>query len=330
MTQRYLAAVTPTVIRLLASLVTAAFVCSPIGAAPAQQRPRTVAMTFDDLPFAGALPANPAADQRMALKANKAIQRALRVHSAPAIGFVNESKLRELGTAGLTILKSWNQGSFMLGNHGFAHADSNSLTLTQIEQEIDRGELTIRPLVNRAGRTLRYFRFPYNHVGDTEEKRVAIERLLALRGYRLAASTIDTSDYLFARAYDRAIVQSDAAMQEKIKEAYLDYTKQQVSYYADLNSTVLGYEPPEVMLLHLNNLNAAVMERILKMLEDFNYRFVTLDQAQSDPAYERTPAVATKFGPMWGYRWARERGLRVDGSREKEPPQWVLSYGEGK
>ncbi len=42
---------------------------------------------------------------------------------------------------------------------------------------------------------------------------------------------------------------------------------------------------------------------------------------------EKPLTVATKFGPMWGYRWARQYDVKVNGSAEKEPPEWVVQYG---
>jgi peptidoglycan/xylan/chitin deacetylase (PgdA/CDA1 family) len=299
-------------------------------AAIGQEPKKSIALTFDDLPFADTVQPGSAIEQARALRASAKIQSALQRHSAPAIGFVIESKVQELGAAGRQIVRSWNHGSFEIGNHGFSHADSNNLTIAQIEQEVARGELTIRPMAERAHRPIRFYRFAYNHVGDSEEKRAAVEQLLGRRGYRLAASTIDTSDYIFAQAFERALAQNDSAMQSKIEDTYLSYTKQEIQYYRDLDRQVLGYEQPEIILLHLSSLNAAVMDRILAILRSMHYRFVTLDEAQADPAYRHSPAVATKFGPMWGYRWARERGVKVNGSLEQDPPQWVQHYGEAK
>ena len=34
----------------------------------------------------------------------------------------------------------------------------------------------------------------------------------------------------------------------------------------------------------------------------------------------------TGFGPMWGYRWAQERKVTVNGRLEPDPPEWVLAY----
>lgn len=135
---------------------------------------------------------------------------------------MNEIKLRELGNDGVAIFRAWNRGIFELANHSFSHADSNRLTLPEIEQEIVHGHRVTRPLAKAAGRVHRFYRFPYNHVGDTEEKRVGIEGILARHGYQLAASTIDTSDYLFNRAYERALKQKDEAMRSRVEKAYLD------------------------------------------------------------------------------------------------------------
>lgn len=251
-------------------------------------------------------------------------------YRAPATGFVNEIKLQELGKDGLAIFRKWNRGIFHLANHSFSHADSNKLTLPEIEQEVVQGQRATRPLAEAAGRSLRFYRFPYNHVGDTEEKRIGIEIILARHGYRLAASTIDTSDYVFNKAYERALKQKDKATRSRLETAYLDHTREQAVYYSDLSNKVYGYRPPEIIVLHLNSINAATAGRMLQIFKDLNFRFVSLEEAQADPAYEQSPPMATKFGPMWQYRWARVRGVRVDGGLEKEPPQWVVHYGEGK
>lgn len=306
-----------------ASLIATPALTSP---ASAQLPSRSVALTYDDLPFVYPTSEDPRTARSRALKASRQLQRALMRHRAPATGFVNENKLRELGKDGITIFREWNRGIFELANHSYSHTDANKLTLTEIEQEILQGQRVTKPLAEAAGRSLQFFRFPYNHIGDTEEKRLGIDQLLTRHGYRMAASTIDTSDYLFARAHDRAVMQKDRAMQKRVEQAYLDHTEQQIRYYSGLNAQVLGYRPPEVAVLHLNTLNAVTADRMLKIYKKLGYRFVSLREAQSDPAYQRSPAIATKFGPMWGYRWARERGVKVNGGLEEEPPEWVTAY----
>ena len=234
--------------------------------------------------------------------------------------------MQALGPTGPLLLAKWNRGLLALGNHGYSHSDSNDLDVARIEQEVVKGEATIRPMAASTGRTTPFFRFPYNHVGDTETKRLAIERLLASHGYRLAASTIDTSDYLFNGAYEYAFAKRDTAMMQRIERAYLDYSRVQIAYYGELDRKVLGREVPAIMLLHANRLNAETIKPLLGLFRSAGYGFVSLTQAQADPAYSTMPAFATKFGPMWAYRWARERKVKVDGRLEQEPPAWISAY----
>ena len=62
----------------------------------------------------------------------------------------------------------------------------------------------------------------------------------------------------------------------------------------------------------------------VQLFERKGYAFVSLGKAQSDVAYSIPDTYITEYGPMWGYRWARERNVQVKGKLEPEPPKWVL------
>lgn len=317
--------------RFVSRLVGVAAVLALGMSAAAQDAPkRSVALTFDDVPYTGATAEAPG--QTVAIAdaqfVNEAIRTMLVDQGVPATAFVTEQNVLTLEAEGARVLRRWVRSGLGLGNHGARHLDSNLLTLGEIESEIGQGEATISKLAAEFERPIHFYRFAYNHVGDTEEKRVAIEALLAEHDYRLAAATIDTSDYLFDAAFVRAGRERKADLRARIVEAYLTHTRAQVRYYAALNAEVLGYEPPAIMLLHANALNAEVMEDLLTLFHAEGYDFVSLDAAMADAAYAQSPKVATRFGPMWGYRWASERGVRVDGSKEQEPPAWVGAYAK--
>lgn len=306
--------------------------CGPVGSQAAESTAaRTVAITFDDLPHVNA--ADPEAPLPPTLHAVRQVNRdilgVLKSHAAPATGFVVEKRVEQLGSLGKDTLQDWIKAGLDLGNHTYSHADSNGLDIDAIEKEIVDGERSIGPFLFRsAAPKPRFLRFPYNHLGNTPEKQQAIAALAVKHGYTLAASTIDTSDYLFDRAYEKALAAEDTAKAERIVAAYLDHSREQIAYYAALNRQVLGYEPPAIMLLHVNSLNAATLDRILTLFEEAGYRFTTLEAAQADAVYQKPLTVATKFGPMWGYRWARQYDVKVNGSAEREPPDWVVKYGE--
>jgi peptidoglycan/xylan/chitin deacetylase (PgdA/CDA1 family) len=292
---------------------------------------RSVAITVDDLPYAGGAPAAASVSQlsSAAQIVNNKLLAVFQAHRVPVTGFVIQKTVESLGpTTGVSILREWTRRGFDLGNHTYSHPDINGLSPERIEEEIVRGETTVGPLMKEAGKKLAFFRFPMNHTGDTKEKHDTIAAFLSQRGYRMATCTIDTSDYLFNDAYVRMLAKNDTEAAQKLRAEYLAYTSAEIDYYAALNKQVFGYEPPQVMLLHDNRLNADVIEQVLQFFAEKKYRFVSLDAAQADGAYQTPETYITKFGPMWGYRWASERNVKVNGSLEPDPPKWILDYGK--
>jgi peptidoglycan/xylan/chitin deacetylase (PgdA/CDA1 family) len=291
---------------------------------------RTVAITVDDLPFVSGGESLPQQSQEAswAERSNHQLLTKLQQKHVPVTGFVNEKGVEELGNStGSLILKEWIDRGFDLGNHTYSHPSFNDLTVEQFEDEIVRGEKTYEPLMKGASRPDRFFRFPFNNTGDTKEKHDAIAEFLAKRGYRTAPCTIEDEDWAFNATYFRANTRHDSATAKKVREAYLAYAAAEIDYYAALNKQVMGYEPPQIMLLHDNPLNADVMDDLLNIFKQRGYRFVSLAQAEADPAYRAPETFITRFGPMWGYRWARERDVKVNGKLETEPPAWISQYG---
>lgn len=290
---------------------------------------RTVVLTIDDLPFVTGedKPMLPV-DAKRAVAANQKLLRSIARHHVPVTGFVVQKGVEALGPgSGAEILREWTRRGFDLGNHTYAHPNFNDLTIEQFEDQIIRGETSIAPLMKAAGRRVEFFRFPFNHTGDTKEKHDTVAAFLVQRGYRFAPCTIETSDWMFNAAYVRMLDRHDKASASRLRADYLAFTAAQVDYFARLSQQVLGYEPPQIMLIHDNQLNADVIDELLTLFEKRHYRWVTLGEAEKDPVYRTPETLITKYGPMWGYRWARELNVKVDGSLEPDPPKWVTDYG---
>lgn len=296
-----------------------------------QAQDHTLAVTIDDLPFVGsdASPKELTGKVAEAQAANRKLLAGLKRHHVPVTGFVIQKGVEDLGVAaGTGILRQWIAGGLDLANHSFEHPDFNELTIAEGEEQIVRGEAGFLPLMQQAGRNARFFRFPMNHSGDTQEKHEAWASFLAQRGYKVGTCTIETADWLFNIAYGKMLAQHDKASAARLRRDYLAFVAAQVDYFDRLDRQVLGYDAPQVLIIHDDQLNADVIDQVLAILESRHYRFITLTEAESDKAYQGPESFVTSYGPMWGYRWARERGVKVDGSLEPEPPKWIAEYGQ--
>lgn len=303
----------------------------------AQAQSRTVAITVDDLPCAYCGSINPdgtsghgvmeSTNQRLVAGL---VQAHIPVTGFVIAGFVSPEATKRSGGTGQRSLQLWFDADFDLANHSDSHPNFADISLEQMEADVARADDTLRPLLAAHGQKLEYFRFPYNNTGDTPGKHDAFASFLKDHGYQVATCTIDTSDYVFASAYSRAIGAKDSAMAARIRHEYLAYSATEIDFYAALNSRVLGYEPPEVMLLHDSLLNADTIGEVLALFRSRGYRFVSLSEAQRDPAYAIPDTYITKYGPMWGYRWAKEKRVGNLGMKEIEPASWVADYANGK
>ncbi len=284
---------------------------------------RKMAITFDDLPYVSAgrpvyLP--------NAQRATKAILQALRTHGAPAVGFVNESKLQAGGEeeSRIALLRQWVDSGMILGNHTYSHPDFNTITIEQFQEEIVKGGIITRRLMESNQPYQLYFRHPMTHTGDTQMKKEAIEHFLAARGYKVTPHTIENSDFIFNAGYVRARMKRDEATATKLRESYLDFTIAATEFAERVSPQIFGREIPQTLLLHANDLNADCLNELLDRLERRGYRFVTLDEAMANPAYQTKDSTVSRNGPTWLWRWMKSMGLNISFRDDPEPPQWVL------
>jgi len=284
---------------------------------------RDIAVTFDDLPYVAAgqpqyLPS--------ARRATKEILRALQAHHAPAVAFVNEDKLQITGEvdARIALLQQWIDAGMILGNHTYSHPDFNALTIEQFQDEIIKGEVITRRLMRSHPPYQLYFRHPMTHTGDTQAKKEAIETFLAARGYKVTPHTIENSDFIFNVGYVRALRDKDEAMAKRLRETYLDFTIAVTEFAERISPQVFGREITQTLLLHSNDINADCLDEMLRRLAARGYRFVTLDEAMSDPAYQTKDISVNKAGPSWLWRWMKSKGMSISFEDDPEPPSWVM------
>ncbi len=289
------------------------------GAAPPPAA-RAIAITIDDLPYMHLGPSS--SYQIDAVRATNEILRVLRAHQAPAVGFVNEGKLGAPGqrVERVALLKQWVDAGMILGNHTYSHPDFNRLTVAQFETEIVNGEAVTRRLMRPRRPYQQYFRHPMTHTGDTREKKEAIEGFLVSRGYKIAPHTIENSDFLFNVPYVDGRAHDDTAFMARIRTLYLDHTFAAAAFAERISLEIFARDVPQTLLIHANDINADCLDEMLTKFEARNYRFISLDAAMADPAYQTRDTYVGAYGPTWLFRWAKSLNRNVSFKDDPEPP----------
>lgn len=284
--------------------------------------PRQVAITVDDLP-SPEIDLSTAADLQAR---NARIVAALR--GTQAIGFVNEGKLQIDGRdepTRVALLEAWLDAGLELGNHTFNHNGLHATAIGDYEQSILDGERVLRPMLERRGLGLRWFRHPYLQAGQDDQVRARLAAFLDDHGYRIAPVTVDNGEWIFARAYLSLHNAGKTREAAALIGEYIDYIEAKFQFFEQASKRLFGREIAQILLLHANALNADALPALLERLRRRGYTFTDLDTAMSDPAYQHADGYRGRAGISWLHRWAMaEDKPKVFYAGEPVVPQHVL------
>ena len=295
---------------------------------PALSQTRTVAVTFDDLPYQASSEALCDPVQTMAM--TRDFLTMLEPLDSHATAFVNAAKVCEAQATTLLpeVLNAWLDAGIDLGNHTANHVNIHQITPEAYLADVDAGAPPLRTALEARGRTLRFFRHPYLFTGDTAEKKAAMDVGLAERGYTVAPVTIDNNDWMFADVYRKAEQLGDRTLMARIGEAYVAHMTTVLDVFEPYSAELTGgREPAQVLLLHANTLNRDYYPQIHALYLARGYRFVDLDAALADPIYRHADAYVRANGVSWLHRWTFTDGRPI--RWEPDPPAWIRTANEG-
>lgn len=258
--------------------------------------PFDIAITVDDLPSHGLLPAG-----MTRLGIAQSYLATLKAHSVPeAYGFVNAAKLSTVpGTE--DVLAAWRQAGYPLGNHAFSHMSlERAPSLEAWEADVIAGEPPIAAAMGDAD--WHWLRFPNLALGARRAPALAS---LAARGYRVADVSVSFSDWSYTDAYARCADQGDAATIAALKRQYLRAVDAGIAAMKTQSVQVYGRVVPQILLTHLGGWSAVTLPDVLARLDAAGAHYITLAQASADPAY------AQPGGGALIARAAKERGIQL-------------------
>lgn len=268
-----------------------------------------VCFTFDDLPVVGYSQHTVGQHKKITEKLLASVQ----AYGIPATGFVNEDKLYTAGAPDslkIGLLRLWLENGLELGNHSFSHQNYHKVSFKVYTEDILKGETICRELVSGYAKEFQYFRHPYLRIGKSKEAHDSLSAFLHAHGYVEAPVSIDNADYLFAAAYDKALLRNDQALMQKIGESYIRYMEEKLQFYQEKSQELFGRNIRHILLLHANALNADYLAGLADMYRRNGYGFISLKAALEDPAYQTSINSYGDWGISWIDRWAMSQGKK--------------------
>ncbi|MCF6217189.1 MAG: polysaccharide deacetylase family protein [Gammaproteobacteria bacterium] len=249
---------------------------------PAIEKPIEMAITFDDLPASSL-----ASIEKMASALNQ--------YQVPEpYGFVNGSYIYKRGVdsaAKLAILDYWLQQGFLLGNHSFNHvAIKQQKSLAEAQKNSQMNEQVMAQLErynNRTPKDDRVYRYTFLDEGFNSEIGTDFRNYLTTAGYKIAHVSINPADWVWAEKYEVCRQKNDTAAMNSLKSAFISYTLEVLKSRQEASQMLLQREIKHILLLHFSEFTADVLEPLLAALSQTGVKFISLDEAMSDPLYQQ-------------------------------------------
>ena len=284
-------------------LLSAALLLPACATVPPTAAQPEIAITVDDLPVHGSYPPGAApqqvADQMLA---------AFRAAGVSGVyGLVNAVKVQDQSETE-RVLQDWRAAGMMLGNHGWSHRSLSDMSLAEFEHELVKDEPV---LAKNAGATdWHWFRYPFLDEGKDPVQRAAARQILAKHGYRVAAVSMSFGDWQWTAPYARCMARHDSAAVAELERMYLAAARESIAASRDASRKLFGRDIPYVLLMHVSAMSAHMMPQLIDLYRSAGFRFVSLPQAESDPAYRgftdpRLPA------PRLPQELARAKGVSL-------------------
>ncbi|CAE78449.1 putative peptidoglycan GlcNAc deacetylase [Bdellovibrio bacteriovorus HD100] len=207
----------------------------------------TIALTFDDGPNPDTTPL---------------ILDVLKAHNAKGTFFILGSKIK----GNEAILRRMVAEGHQLANHSYSHPNFHELSSSRMNSEIKTTDRLLRTVG-----TPRFFRYPYGNSTCSSNE------LVSSLGYVNVGWDIDTCDWAFA---DGQVSDKENATCQAPQHLRRDYA----GYVANVVAQTQG----GVLLMHDIHKNTAhSLDRLMTMLEQDGYRFVSLTDRNIFPKLNR-------------------------------------------
>ena len=129
---------------------------------------------------------------------------------------------------------------------------------------------------------------------------------------------MDFEDYLWNEPYARCMAKHDDAAVTSLEHSYLSVADEYIGVFRGLSQKLYGHDIPYVLLLHVGAFDAKMLPELIGLFRKRGFEFVSLPQAESDPAYSVDPKVAYPGGGLLMELAATTRNVTLPNATEPE------------
>ena len=238
----------------------------------------------------------------------------LKSHRIPAIGFLQGSMVSDgerLYPVRANIARLWRDAGFEIGIGNFKHVWFYNTPFDEYVAGVEKNEAVARKILAEKNLPLRYFSYPYLNTGKNAEERDRFESWLNSRGITPVKYTIDNQEWMYSYAYDMARNDNDIGTMTEIRIEFIKYMSKMFDHFEAYSAEMFGRDIAQTMVLTPSRLVTDSADELFGMIERRGYKFVPMDEALKDEAYQTPENFYGESGISWFERWQMLQGKKL-------------------
>ncbi|HEX8287959.1 MAG TPA: M56 family metallopeptidase [Pyrinomonadaceae bacterium] len=235
-------------------------------------------------------------------------------HQIPAIGFVQGGMISDgekFYPVRANMVRLWRDAGLEVGVGGYKHIWFYHTPYDEYVANTKKNEGIVRKILAETNQSPRYFSYPFLNTGKSTEDKNKFENWLAARGLSSVKYTMDNQEWMYSYAYDQARNDNDLNTMNEIRREFLDYMSKMFDHYEAYSREMFGRDINQTLVLTPSRLIADSADELFGMIVKRGYKFVAMDEAQSDEAYQTPEDFTGKAGISWFERWQLAKGKKL-------------------
>jgi peptidoglycan/xylan/chitin deacetylase (PgdA/CDA1 family) len=228
--------------------------------------------------------------------------------------FINEDKIykTEMLDKNKDLLEMWIKNEHaIIGNHTYSHSRYSEVGFESFIKDIEKGNSLTELYATKYNKDLKYFRFPFNDMGNDSLQHMQIREYLKSKNYTIAPFTVESSDWMFDTVYKYYLDNGETEKAKSIGEQYVDKTIELVNFYERMATSIYKRPIQHIYLCHDNDINADYLIEIISRLKQEDYNIVSFEESLKDPIYKQKNTYYKKWGISWLYRYMDTHEERI-------------------
>jgi peptidoglycan/xylan/chitin deacetylase (PgdA/CDA1 family) len=217
----------------------------------------------------------------------------------PTVDFLSGDSLDQ------PVQEEWLRSGNLIGTMTYAGLSVKKRSAVEFISALEKNELALAPLWIKFQRKQKYFRYPALKLGLDEQRQREVRDYLKQNGYVVVPATINSRADYFSQPYCAALARGDVVCANFISATFKSLLLDKTTKARAAARTIAGRDVKQIWSIGASQLTCDLLSELLNWYKAMGVRFISLDEALSDPFYATEDVTNTANQIIWETRRAQ-------------------------